>query len=142
VTILKQKTKHAIHGLGGNMKNFIQILLFIILLACFISCFAKTNEDEKENIKPKVDLELGKTESEIIKKYGKPTEVYILKPNELIGEIRTLVSSRIPEDKKNIDVKELVFKEVNSVKFYWLIQDEDKNWKVISDIEAPKGTTY
>ncbi len=111
-------------------------------MACFISCFAKTNEDEKENIKPKVDLELGKTESEIIKKYGKPTEVYILKPNELIGEIRTLVSSRIPEDKKNIDVKELVFKEVNSVKFYWLIQDEDKNWKVISDIEAPKGTTY
>ncbi len=140
MTILNLKTKHVILGLGGNMKKILQIILFIVLLVCFISCFAKTNE--KENIKPKADLELGKSESEIINKYGKPTEVYILKPNELIGEIRTSVSSRIPEDKKNIDVKELVFKEGNSVKFFWLIQDEDKNWKVISDIEAPKGTTY
>jgi len=94
----------------------------------------------KSKPKPVFDRELGHLETEIIRKNGRPKEVLIKKAKEMVGELRSALKSKVPDE--NTEVKELYYKTDTGERIFWLTKQPKGEWKVISDVEIPPGVVF
>lgn len=117
-------------------------LISLSMSSCYAGCLGKQKPKISGELKPIIDREIGKTESEILHKYGNPNETILMKAKELlIDEVRASVKGKIPGESNNVMVREFVYQTENSVRFFWLIK-MNSVWKVISDIEIPNEIVF
>ena len=136
---------HQIRAADHGKENKLRINAFILAgLLSFsiggIGC-CSDGKNTKNSIKSRAvfDGALGLLEKEVLKKYGEPKETNTAPAKELKGELRASLRSKVPSE--DTLVKELYYKFENKERIFWLTQ-QNGIWKVISDVEIPKGVIF
>lgn len=114
-----------------------------LTLGFFFCCTTSSCGGEKSSkaeSKPKFDAEVGISEKDVIKKYGRPTKSSTSLAKKMKDELRGSLESKVGNG--DVSVKELYYKLPKKEKIFWLVERKDGIWMVISNVEIPEGIVF
>jgi len=116
---------------------------FVLALLCVsisgVSCCTGEQKSKTFNSRVLFDHELGKLETDILEKYGKPAETRTTRVKDLKDELRAPLNLKVSSGE--VLVKELYYKLPKKERIFWLTVQKE-GWRVISDVEIPEGTVF
>ena len=120
------------------MRLFLGLVLAISIMS--VGCADRKFNSNATKSKPVFDQELGLLEKDVVRKYGTPKKIHLTPAKELVGELRSTLKSKVPN--QNTEVKELYYKDAKGERIFWLTKQTAGEWKVISDVDIPLGVTF
>jgi hypothetical protein len=124
------------------MKTLFLLLAMALGLSMMsVGCCADGKVNSKANKpKPVFDREVGRMEKDVVRKYGEPKEIIVKRAKELVGELRSALKAKVPNE--DTEVKELYYKTDKRERIFWLTKQSTGEWKVISDVDIPAGVMF
>ena len=118
---------------------FLALTLAVSVLSA--GCCTDGKMDPKiNNPKPVFDVEVGALEKDILRKYGAPKESHVKRSKELVGELRSALKAKVPNEET--EIKELYYQTDKNERIFWLIKQPTGEWKVISEVSIPAGVVF
>jgi hypothetical protein len=87
------------------------------------------------------NMMIGKTEEDVIRRYGLPKEKFVRPARNMGGELRFEIR-RIKGVSDDSMIKELYYEDSSGEKIFWLQENTSNAWCVVSDVKIPKGVVF
>jgi len=117
-----------------RVKISLALLSSVVLIACRPNSTA---------LKPVFDSDLGRLESQVIKRYGKPERTHKGSADEIcIGELAYDLRFRLPAGNTNLPVMQIYYRGLTGERIFWLTNSIGTNWTVFADVSIPQGTKF
>jgi hypothetical protein len=120
----------------GKMKLLQYVLAFGVFLG--LTTAMKAADNNPDYI---VNQSVGKTEQEILNRFGRPKSVETLAARELIGPLRGPVRKDYFHHQPNVQVREVYYHSKRGENFFWLTQ-KSKKWVVVTDLWVAPGVQF
>lgn len=115
------------------------ILLLAGLITGMCGCLPYFRAN-KDRVGPVYDQAVGRLEGEILGQYGYPDETYISRAGDMGDELRYVLRTLVPTE--DTPIKEFYYRRQGRERIFWLTEQPDHAWRVVSDVDIPPGTKF